>query len=133
MPYYKQVRENLTCPNVSGSIFWCPDARGQLCLTTPPETFPPLTLTVHNQPPVSIKRLEALEAHRYLGVHIATNGDHGTELTMFQQCNARFIGLLHQCPFPHQDVTVIYKQCYLPMVSYPLPATSMPVAKLYKI
>jgi len=114
-------------------FFWRPDSRGMLHLTMPLATTPPIMLAVHNDPPVLIKRLEPSKAHRYLGVQITANGDYRTELQLFQQRNARFIGLLHQCPFPHRDVTVIYKQCYLPTVSYPLPATFMPVAKVYKI
>jgi len=52
---------------------------------------------------------------------------------MFQQCDEQFVHLLQQCPFPQSDVTVIYKQCYLPTVSYPLPATSIPTAQLFKL
>jgi len=105
----------------------------QFHLANTPDTFPPLTLVVHHQPPVPIKWLALSEAHCYLGMHIATNGDYRTELTLFQQCNIHFIGLLQQCPSPHNNVMVIYKQCYLPMVSYPLLATLIPVAKLYKL
>jgi len=52
---------------------------------------------------------------------------------MFQQQNDRFVNLLQQCPFPSRNITVIYKQCYLPTISYPLPATAMPADKLCKL
>jgi len=50
---------------------------------------------------------------------------------MYQQWNNNYIKLLQQCPFLQADIQVIYKQCYLPTVSYPLPATSIPAAKPY--
>jgi len=50
-----------------------------------------------------------------------------------QQRNNKFIALLQQCPFPYHDVQVIYKQCYLPTISYPLPATTMLSAKLLQL
>jgi len=66
-------------------------------------------------------------------VQITLGGDYMAELCLFQECNDRFVRLLHQCPFSHNDIMVIYKQCYLPTVSYPLPATFMPTTKLYKL
>lgn len=112
-------------------FFWQSNLHGMIHLTTPPDTTPSLLLVVHNQPLIPIKCLAPLEVHCYLGVDITTNGDNCTKLQMFQQCNAHVISLLCQCPFPYSDITVIYKQCYLPTVSYPLLATSMPVAKVW--
>jgi len=51
---------------------------------------------------------------------------------MYQQRHNNYTKLLQQCPFLQANIQVIYKQCYLPTVSYPLPATSIQSAKLYK-
>jgi len=61
------------------------------------------------------------------------DGNCKAKITLFQQCNNKFINLLQQCPFPHCDIQVLYKQCYLPTVSYPLPTTTMPPNKLYQL
>jgi len=49
-----------------------------------------------------------------------------------QECNQTYVKLVQQCPFTHHKVRVIYKQCFLPTVTYPLLATSIPPDKLYK-
>jgi len=111
-------------------FFWQADSSGTVCLTNLSESSPQLLLAVHQQPPVPIKRLQLSKAHRYLGVQITSDGDCTAELRLFHECNNCFVRLLHQCPFPYKDITVIYK---LPMVSYPLPATFMQTTKLYKL
>jgi len=50
---------------------------------------------------------------------------------MFKQRNTRYIKLLRECPFTHKEIRTIYKQCYIPTVSYPLPATHIPPHLLY--
>jgi len=81
--------------------------------------------------PIRIKRLQHDEAHRYLGVQITTDSNYKKELDMFKQRNTRYIQLLRECPFKHHEIRTIYKQCYLPTVSYPLPATHIPPQQLY--
>jgi len=50
---------------------------------------------------------------------------------MFKKCNQTYIKLLQQCLFTQHKARVIYKQCFLPIVTYPQqPATSPD--KLYK-
>ncbi len=82
-----------------------------------------------------------LQQTRKMGITVCnkqTNGDNcaatrkrGDEHQPTQH-NEWFIKLLQQCPFSFLDVTVIYKQCYLPTVSYPLAATAIPLSKLLK-
>jgi len=93
----------------------------------------PITITIEHGPQTPIRLLEPHEAHWYLGVQFTMDGNHKTKLQPFQQCNQKYVNLLHQCPFPYCNVEVIYKQCYLPTMSYPLPAMMMPPAKLYKL
>jgi len=92
-------------------FFWRIDPCSMASITEPPPTLPEVMLSVHNGQPIPIKRLAPSEAHRYLGIHLMTDGNYRTEIEMFRQCNDRFIQLLQQCPFPQQDVVVIYKQC----------------------
>jgi len=47
------------------------------------------------------------------------------KLQMFWDHNLWYVNLLQKCPLTHHEVRVVYLQCYLPMVSYPLPVTSM--------
>jgi len=39
---------------------------------------------------------------------------------------------LQRTPLSQQEAKVIYRQCYLPKVTYPLPATTMPPGAIYK-
>jgi len=61
-----------------------------------------------------------------------TDGNYKQELSTYIKHNQTYMTLLTNCPFPQCKVHVIYKQCYLPMVGYPLPATIIPPAKLNK-
>jgi len=113
-------------------FFWKHNPNGQVKIRSPPPQTPDILLSVHDHPPVPIKRLAPEEAHRYLGVQLTTDRNYAAELQIFAQCNNRFLKLLQQCPFSFPDVTVIYKQCYLLTVSYPLAATAIPPSKLLK-
>jgi len=77
-------------------FFWRIDPRGTASITEPPPTLHEVTLSVHNGQPIPIKRLAPSEAHRYLGIHLTTDGNYRTEIEMFRQCNNRFIQLLQQ-------------------------------------
>jgi len=45
----------------------------------------------------------------------------------------QYVQLMRTCPFSHQEAFVVYQQCYLSTIGYPLPATSMPTTQLYKL
>jgi len=98
----------------------------------PPPALAALSLTVHGHPPEQIPLLDPKAAHRYLGVYLTTDGNCNTEITTFYKRNMQYIQLMRTCPFSHREAFVIYWQCYLPMVGYPLRATFMPPARLYK-
>jgi len=114
-------------------FFWQADSNSTIRLHNVSDPSPQIMLAVHQQPPIPIKQLLPSKAHRYLGVQITSGGNYMAKLCLFQECNDHFVCLLHQCPFPYNNITVICKQCSLPMVSYPLPATFMPTTKLYKL
>jgi len=96
-----------------------------------PHQGPNITVTLKSKAPITIKRMPHNEAHRYLGIYITTDGNYKRELEMFKQRNTRYFKLLQECPFTHQEIRTIYKQNYLPTVSYPLPATHIPPHHLY--
>jgi len=72
------------------------------------------------------------DAVRLLGVHIAADGNHKKELRELQQKQQKYVQFLLRTPVSHGEAMVIYKQCYLPTVTYPLPATTMPPDAIYK-
>jgi len=112
---------------------WKQDAQGTAKVTEPPANHPPIHISTQNNKPTVIRLLKPHEAHRYLGVQFTTDGNCKEELALFHQRNTKFVNLLQQCPFPHCNIQVIYKQCYLPAVSYPLPAATMPPQRLYQL
>jgi len=112
---------------------WKLDARGTAKITAPPTNTPTIHIHTASDQSIPIWLLQPNEAHRYLGVQFTTDRNCKTELNLFQQRNTKFVALLQQCPFPQHNIHVIYKQCYLPTVSYPLPAMTMPPAMLYKL
>jgi len=69
---------------------------------------------------------------RLLGVHIAADGNHNTKLNVLLQRQAQYSEFLQQTPMTRQEARVIYRQCYLPKVTYPLPAMTIPPDRLYK-
>jgi len=84
--------------------------------------------------PQPIKHLQPSKAHRYLGMHLTSDGNYQKELLVFSQCNNCFIQLLHSNPFSHHEICTIYLQCYLPTVGYyPLPATNIPSHWLHNV
>jgi len=88
--------------------------------------YTPLQTTLWMQPPYAIRRLQPDEAHRYLGIYLTMDGNYKQELTTYNNQQQIYVKLLTNCPFPHREINMIYKQCYLPMVGYPLPATVTP-------
>jgi len=68
---------------------------------------------------------------RLLGVHITADGTYAKELSILKQKQQKYVQFLLQMPLSKQEACVLYKQCYLPTVTYPLPATNMPPEQIY--
>jgi len=105
---------------------------GTVRIVAPPTQSPHLYTTVTNKMPYPIKQLQPTEAHQYLGIYLTADRNHKQELATFVEQNQTYIQLLQNCPFPKREVHVIYHQCYLLTVGYPLLATVIPLDKLYK-
>ncbi len=71
-------------------------------------------------------------AVRLLGVQIAADGNYTTEYSTLQKRQAQYSVFLQRTPMTRREAGVIYRQCYLPKVTYPLPATTIPPDKLYQ-
>jgi len=71
-------------------------------------------------------------ANRYLGVQMSMNGNCNKELKILKERNENFIQMLIHSHFTQQETRTIYQQCYLPTVTYPPPATTMPVDHIQK-
>ncbi len=66
-----------------------------------------------------------------LGVHIAADSNNTKELTMLKQKQNKYVQFLLWTPLSKCKAQVIYKQCYLPTVTYPLPATTVTPCEIY--
>jgi len=73
------------------------------------------------------------KAVRLLGVHIAADGNYATELSILKHRQEQYSDFLNRTPLTRREARVIYRQGYLPKVSYPLPATNIPPDKIYQM
>jgi len=60
------------------------------------------------------------------------DGNYKAEIGLFVQRNQRYVQALQQCNLTHREAGIIYKQCYLPTISYPLPATNIPTDLIHR-
>jgi len=105
---------------------------GKVTLTEPKQPIT-LTITETGKAPQNLTRITPQAAHQYLGIQLTADGNPKAELTLFWKQTETYIQLLQQCPLTRCKVQVVYLQCYLPALSYPLPATSIHPTKLYCI
>jgi len=80
----------------------------------------------------TLHRNKPTDAVCLLGVHIAANGNHAKELNILRSRQTQYCAFLQRTSLSQQEAKVIYWQCYLPKVTYPLPATTMPPTTIYK-
>jgi len=75
-----------------------------------------------------------VDAHwYYLGIYQTTDTNYITQLQAFSQSNQQYVDLLRNYFFSHFKVLTIYLHCYLPIITYLLPAiTKVPATKLHK-
>jgi len=113
-------------------LSWSYNNLGHAHLTNPnTQTTPPLQATdlQGNSHVLCINKPS--KAVWLLGVHITADGNHQKKLHKLKQKQMKYIQFLLCTPLSHQEAQVVYKQCYLPTVMYPLPATNMPPAEIY--
>jgi len=106
---------------------WNYDDKGTAILT-PPQDQPAQQLVIPDKykQPYTLYQNHPNKAVWLLGVQIAMDRNYKKELGIFIQRNNRYTQALQHCRLTHHKAEIVYKQCYLPMVSYPLPATNIP-------
>jgi len=63
---------------------------------------------------------------RHLGVHISMDGNTKAEArVLFKWCQT-FQTVYKRCPLTRQEAEVVYQTIFLPTITYPLPATTLP-------
>jgi len=93
-----------------------------ICQQTPDN--PQLHLLNPNGTQKTLHSPPSLEGIQHLGVHISMDGNKKTEEQMLIKCCQLFQKVYHQCPLTHHKAEVTHKTILLPMVTYPLPATT---------
>jgi len=104
---------------------WIPDQHGILRLqTNTPEYEPIPTSSNNSRAPIKVVRMN--EGIRYLGVYIT--GDRNTtpmENHLWEKA-LTYTSAFQKTPMNHREAGVLYKLCFLPALTYPLPATWLP-------
>jgi len=123
----------LNIPKCSWTPFtWKYNNFGHASLTTlPPDTNVQLHASDLKGTQHTIWINKPADAVHLLGVHITADGNYDKELCVLKQKQQKYVQFLLCTPLTKQEAQVIYKQCYLPTVTYPLPATNMPPSKIY--
>ncbi len=113
-------------------FYWKFYPSGKVTLAEPDQ---PITITIAEtgNAPQNLTRIKSHEAHRYLGVQLTADGNQKAEIELFRKRTETYVRLLQQCPLTRREARVVYLQCYLPTLSYPLSATSINPTKLYRI
>ncbi len=114
-------------------FLWHYDRHGEPRLVDPPPR-PQYHMTAPDRHGVrhTLHRNKPADAVRLLGVHIAADGNCAKELNVLRSRQSQYCSFLQRTPLTRREAKVIYRQCYLPKVSYPLPATTMPPDQIYK-
>jgi len=94
---------------------------------------PQLILSCLGDTPQLFNKLQPHTPYWYLGVHLTMSGNWKNELQVLNNCNTKkYQQVLTACSLARHKAKVIYQQCYLPVVTYPLPASVIPPDKLHK-
>jgi len=99
---------------------------------TKKETSIQITILQFGAEAQQVPKLNPTTANRYLGVQMTMNGNCTKELKILKGHNKKFTQMLIHSHFTCQETCTIYRQCYLPTVTYLLPATTMPVDQIQK-
>jgi len=111
----------------TSSFQWKYDNNGTAALESPqPIPSQQISIPDKTDQPHTLQQNNLEDAVWLLGVQIAMDSNYKAELGVHIQCNQWYVQALQQCSLNHHEAGIVYKQCYLPMVSYPLPATNIP-------
>jgi len=116
----------------SAVYLWQPDKLGFLRPTQPKPNDPPITLADKNPNDV-ITRLLLLEGMRYLGVYLAPDGSSQTMEGQLWKKAVTYTTAFQRTHMSRCKAGVLYQACFIPALTYPLPATWLPLTFLDRI
>jgi len=104
---------------------WHPDKHGILCLSKPDLNQTAITVSDkrHDQP---IKILLPHEGTQYLGLYLTTDRNTNPMENHLWEKAVVYTRAFQRTPMTHREAGVLYKSCFLPALTYPLPATWLP-------
>jgi len=101
---------------------WAPDKHGILHLCESTVHAPPITLSdADHSPPIPLLKLN--EGTRYLGLYLTTNCDITPMESYLWDKAVVYTKAFQQTPMNHHEAAILYKLCFLPAITYLLPAT----------
>ena len=74
-------------------------------------------------PPTDIKRIEAWEAERILGVRCGLNGADDSELSYRTEQAIELAGRIKQAPLTRFDAEIVFRERWMATIKYCLPVT----------
>ncbi len=108
------------------------DTRGNPSIHEKNPEDPSLHLRHTDGSKVTLKSTQPSEGLRHLGVYISMDGNSKAETrALIQRCKM-FQKVFTQCPITRKEAAVIYSTIYLPTITYPFPATNLPLTIMEK-
>jgi hypothetical protein len=123
----------LEIPKCNFSVFqWEYNKFGRAYLSN--DNTRPLSVTrSDNNTITTIPFIPINQSYKYVGIHIALDGNMGQQIKDLQsKCNKMAV-LFNQTYFSHKDSEQGFMTIYGPIAKYPLPATSISESQLHKI
>jgi len=104
---------------------WEPDKHKILCLTQPhlPATFIEVNINNDNQA-IPVPKIN--EGTRYLGLYTTVDRNTTPMETHLWAKATLYVTAFHWTPMNRREAAVLYRSCFLPALTYPLPATWLP-------
>jgi hypothetical protein len=82
---------------------------------------------------LSVPQIQPSEAYKYLGVHIAMDGNMVAQKKALQEKCSKFISIFAQCQLSQSNMQLIYRTVFVPAIKYVFPATTIDAAFLENI
>jgi len=104
---------------------WEPDTKGILCLCTPAKNQPTISLSDDDHTQL-IHILPPSTRTRYLGIYLMTDHNMKPIENHLWEKTLLYTQAFQWTLMNHREAGVLYKLCFLPALTYPLPATWLP-------
>ncbi len=108
------------------------DTKGNPSIRAKTQEDPQLYLKNTDGTTVKLKSTQPSEGLHHLGIYISTDGNSKAETRALIQHCKMFQKVFMQCPLMRKEAAVIYSTIYLPTITYPFPATVLPLPIMEK-